>query len=352
MKLLKSSLLLFVVLGFSASLLNAQPRSLTYWSIGVNVGTMYYQGDLDDHGFEPWIGLREDNSKWGSPFRLLRPGFGAQAMYHFNPHMNVSLGLNYGWIGAADSLAREEGDNEFRRFRNLDFRNRIFEASAILNYEFFATDRHYRFRPNWSPYIFAGVAVFYHNPFTYLRDEEIEFYSQDPAVGDLSAYEDERIFLHDLRTEGQGSDCEECDDQYSLVQIAIPVGVGVRFKLTEKMDLRFSAGVRKTFTDHLDDVGSYYYADPEGYLEGRLDSEDPILSYIVSDRSGYRQIYNVNGNDNSGFQVQQADISRGRPINEDFGEKRGFPNQDDWYAIVGFTVSYIIDPGDRCPKFR
>lgn len=328
-------------------------RSYRYWSVGVTVGAMHYQGDLDDHGFQPWISARGDNSKYNfmSTLRLFRPSFGASAMYHFHPHMNLQLGACYGWIGAADSNAYDGGANRYRIFRNLDFRNRIFEASAILNYEFFATDRHYRFRPKFTPYVFAGVAAFYHNPFTYIRKYEMDFYGS--AAGgnyNMTSYDGQRIYLQPLRTEGQGSGCTNCGDAYSLVQVSIPFGIGFRWRLSDRLDLRLHVGIRKTFTDHLDDVGSYYYADPNGYLEGRLDTENQVLSYILSDRSKYRFIWS--GRNNSGYQVQQNDLRRGRQINEDQGEKRGFPNQDDWYAYTGFIVSYVLDPGDRCPKFR
>jgi hypothetical protein len=325
---------------------------------------MHYQGDLDDHGFQPWINASRggDGSKWGNPIRLLRPGFGASAFYHFHPHMNVEIGARYGWIGASDENVRDAGANRFRQFRNLDFRNRIFEASAVLNYEFFATDRHYRFRPRFTPYVFAGLSGFYHNPFTYLRSGEINYYETNfPSLGDLTQYEDQRVYLQGLRTEAQGTQNLAGEEQgvYSLFQLAIPMGIGLRWSLSERLDLRFSAGVRKTFTDHLDDVGSYFYADPNGYLNGTYATENAQLSYILSDRSFYRPAYGAqaiaNGwlpGNNTGYNVQSVDLDQGRAINQDQGEKRGFPNQDDWFAYTGFTLSYVLDPGDRCPKFR
>jgi len=358
MKLLKSYLLTGLLLLTLASNAWAQPRSFRYWSLGFMAGVMHYQGDLDDHGFQPWIALRNDGSKWGSPLKLFRPGFGVNATYHFHPHMSVTFQASYGWIGAADSNARNSGANKYRVFRNLDFRNRIFEAAAILNYDFFATDRHYRFRPRWSPFIYAGVAVYYNNPFTYIRDKEISGYQNDPLLKgeNLEQYRDQRIYLQPLRTEGEGSGINNAPAQYSLVGFAIPLGVGVRWKLSDRVDLRLSFGVRKTFTDHLDDVGSYFYADPKAFLNGGLQTTDPTLSYILSDRSMYRSVENAGtsfpASNNTGFNVQAVDLSRGRQIDEDHGEKRGFPNQQDWYALSGISISYILDPGDRCPKFR
>lgn len=348
MNLLKRITLLFVLMGLASPLL-AQ-RSYKYWTVGVSAGTMYYQGDLDDHGFQPWIGLQsERDASWGSPLQLMKPAFGIQGNYHFHPHMFLRLGGMFGWIGAADSLARDEGSNNARRFRNLDFRNRIVEFSATINYHFFANDRHYRFRPNWNPFIFAGVGVFYHNPYTTLGDDEIAFYSQQTGH-DFSQYEGENIYLQQLRTEGQGTEgCENCEDPYSLVQLSIPIGFGITRRLTDRLDLSFRAGVRKTFTDHLDDVGNVYYSNPESYIDGGAPTDNPFLSYVLSDRSNYRPT-------TTGYEVQTVyEQITGTSIEGDVGtggEKRGFPAQDDWFAYTGFTLNYILDSGPRCPKFK
>lgn len=394
------TLLLLVGLTTAVSL-SAQRRSYSYWSLGAFVGASHYQGDLDDNGFEPWAKLRNDANVAGNPFRLFRPSFGVAANFHFHPHMFVGFGFNYGWLGASDDRTREEGSSEFRAVRGLDFKNRLFEVSAILTYEFLATDRHYRFRPKWSPYIFAGVALFHHNPYTQLRLDDA--YRIDPSVTlpgstadpadyeseikpalELAAtnnpaiagrintfidyYENERnIFLQPLRTEGQGSGQPDTEDQYSRLQFAIPLGIGARVKLTDKLDLRINIGIRKTFTDHLDDLGNNYYADPNGYYNGTYQTENRDLSFLLSDRTN--EVYRATSLDgvNSGgtllpitpaqaansstvFEIQSG---YDQPINDDGGfEVRGWEGQSDWYAFTQVGITYIIDPGDRCPKFK
>ncbi len=381
-------LLTLLLLGAFAGQTSSAQGSYNYWSLGLSVATMHYQGDLDDHGFQPWIGLTrsEDDAQWGSPIDLLRPGFGFQANYHFNPHMFVGFNLNYGWIGADETEAVEPA----RQFRRLHFQNQIFEASALFNYEFFASDRHYRFRPNWSPFVFFGVALFYHNPYTELRLYDLSnyLYTQgyngfdennyqemkailDSDNGDYSAavsdafeqyYEnDERVYLQPLRTEGQGlrdntrpdgdPQCKDCaDDPYSLLQFAIPVGIGVRRKLTDKLDLRFSVGLRKTFTDHIDDVGSIYYPDPDIFFNRSPTTDDPALSYLLTDRSRYRETV---GGFNAHEVQRNIESQPGSVITEDNGgEFRGWTSQDDWFGTINLTLTYILDRGDRCPKFK
>jgi hypothetical protein len=45
---------------------------------------------------------------------------------------------------------------------------------------------------------------------------------------------------------------------YSLLQVAIPFGLGAPFRLNEVLDLWIDIGFRYTFTDYLDDVSKNY----------------------------------------------------------------------------------------------
>jgi hypothetical protein len=57
----------------------------------------------------------------------------------------------------------------------------------------------------------------------------------------------------------------------------------------------------------------------------------------------------------TGYQTQQNYVDQtGNVIRDNTlgAEKRGFENQTDWLAFTGFSINFIIDKGDRCPKFR
>ena len=68
-----------------------------------------------------------------------------------------------------------------------------------------------------------------------------------------------------------------------ITQIAIPLGVGIKWSLGEKFSLVAEYGVRKTFTDYLDDVGGTY-ADPQ-----YLNAEDAIAAQL-SHQISYQDI--------------------------------------------------------------
>lgn len=263
--------------------------STKYFYVGVALGATNYKGDLDDN----------------FTLKFTKPGLGFVGGYKFHPHMSLRLTFNQGWMGASDAKAARDIP---RRRRNLSFRSPLTEGALVFTYEFFANGRKYKYRPDWTPYIFGGAAIFAYNPQAKLGDE----------------YHD----LQPLGTEGQNlgtTSCngELCPDPYSLVQVSIPFGIGVRYRLTDKIDLNVEVGLRKTFTDYLDDV-SGTYADYEA-----LYAQNPTAA-LLSDRID-RSVYPQGGKFWNGI--------------------RGDNTQNDWYVISQVSATYILD-WVKCPKFR
>jgi hypothetical protein len=91
----------------------------------------------------------------------------------------------------------------------------------------------------FSPYIFAGLGLFYYNPYT-------------------NGVNDEKIYLRPLSTEGQGLRQYPGRKVYSLVNVGIPLGGGVKVLIGKKVMLSTEIGFRYTTTDYLDDVSSTY----------------------------------------------------------------------------------------------
>lgn len=278
-------LIVLVVLGTVLQDASAQYRS-KYFYVGVALGATNYKGDLDDN----------------FSLKFTRPGLGIVGGYKFHPHMSVRLGFNQGWIGASDARAARDIP---RQRRNLSFRSPITEGAVTLQYEFFANTRQYKFRPQYTPYIFGGVAVFNFRPQAKLGNE---WYDLQP-----------------LGTEGQflPDAGDQYPEPYSLTQIAFPMGVGVRYKLSKRLDLNVEIGLRKTLTDYLDDVsGTYPNMD-------QLRADNPV-SYLLSDRID-RTVYPEGAGYWNGI--------------------RGDKTQKDWYVLSNVSVTYILD-WVKCPKFR
>ncbi len=77
-----------------------------------------------------------------------------------------------------------------------------------------------------------------------------------------------RVYLKPLSTEGEGLPGYPDRKPYSLTQLAIPFGGGVKFAITNDWHIGLEVGLRKLFTDYLDDVSSTY-ADPNDLLTAK-----------------------------------------------------------------------------------
>lgn len=247
--------------------------------VGVFLGGSYYTGDLNPHqhfnqNTNPAIGLTYRRTTRGK-------------RYAFRLH-----GM-YGKIEAYDY----QNKNGFYQNRNLNFVSEIYEAAAILEVNFFKyelgnTDRHF-----FSPFLFGGLAYFYHNPKASLNGDLFE--------------------LQPLGTEGQNTSSNP-DDYYKLYQFSVPFGIGIKMNVSKRLGLAFEYGVRKTFTDYLDDV-SKKYVNPSV-----LTSQAGSLTQRLSDRS-------IN-------QIGDRNI----------GVNRGITQANDWYYFAGVTLTFIINSPNQC----
>lgn len=312
--------------------LSVHAQKYEHFSAGFQLGTCHYQGDLDDDGFEIW------KTGGSNPIRqqLFRPAFGFQLNYHFNPYMYTRLAFNQGWIGAADSLNTDLA----RRWRNLHFQSSITEFSLQFVLELRANNDFYRYRKVWTPYIFAGVALFHFNPRAAANPDWRARYPR------LFPYKDDTYELQPMGTEGQNFPAEirkkyGLNDPYSLTQFAIPLGVGVRFRLSRYVDLRIDASLRKTFTDYLDDVSGNNYAPPFLYENNRFaDSR----AFLFADRSGYAN-FGINRSQFYGNVEEEVRFLGAYRLQKPDGtqaEIRGNPKDKDMYGFINIGITRIL----------
>ena len=260
-----------------------------YNSVGFSLNAMNYFGDV-----VPVTNF--------SSFRLgaTRLGAGVSITRRFYPRLSGRFALTYGRITGSDALTTDgvsSPDALFRRQRNFTFRNDIFEASAVAVVDLIENRNNYLKRPDFVPYVFAGVAGFHHNPQGLYTD---------------GTYVD----LQPLKTEGQA---------YSKTQFSIPFGGGIRYRINRNFDASLEIGWRKTFTDYLDDVSTKYV--PDAALTG-----------------AYAKYF--------GRGITLADPTGTFAGFSDAGNKRGTTTRDDWYIVTGVTLNYILTPRIKNPKFR
>jgi hypothetical protein len=251
-----------------------------YHEVGGMVNTAYYIGDINTTNHLP------------TQFNL---GGGLIYRYNFNDRVAFKGSILYGRIYAHD----EDAESEWQQNRNLSFRSDIFEFSGQIEINFLTYEIGDEKRPS-SPYIFAGLSLFRHNP--------------------QAEFNDRWVDLQPLGTEGQG--IEGFEDRYNLTQISIPFGIGFKFNIWNNLAGAVEWGMRRTFTDYLDDV-STTYVNPT-----LLEEENGPLAALLADRS----------------------LEPLAPDNTNTEYQRGETNREDWYIFTGLMLTYKIGkPRIKCP---
>lgn len=260
--------LCFMFLGFQA----VQAQSFYNWKrdrklmLGFGLGTTNYYGDINN------------------PKQVISPNLNVSLNleYPASPRVNMRLEFMYYQISGADSEYEGSSSAEDRYIRNLSFTANNFEATIGATYSFYKDNRVYYRRPKLNPYALLGIGFTTVNP--------------------RAQYQGEWYKLRDIQTEGV---------EYSGAALVIPFGAGVKFKVTNTLNIAFEVAYRVTFTDYLDDV-SRTYIDQSNF------AGDPVAA-ILADR---RQ--------ELGYPPAAA------------GKIRGNPESNDGYLVIGLKGTYYL----------
>ena len=234
------------------------------WEVGFNFGPSFFLGDLGGNSGKGTNNMKDLNFEFT---KLMKGVF--VTMYPKN-WVGLRLAANYTYLEGDDAIINTTGIDElWRKQRNLDFKTTVIEGHIAL--EVFPTmllNRQSEYEPRLRPYAFAGIGVFHFNPQGSLTD----------ANGNKSWY-----YLQPLRLEGQGMAEYPYSKPYKLTQINIPFGGGIKYFLSDRINMSAEVLYRKTFTDYIDDV-SKRYIDPNSYNK-YLSTQEATLAYKLSDKA-------------------------------------------------------------------
>jgi len=261
----KCFIIILISIGFSA-------RSQNFFTTAFG-GLSNYQGDIQDNAFT-----------------LLRskPAWGLGLMFELNNRMLIRADFTAGKIYGDDRYSKKN------RARNLSFRSDIAEFSIGFEYVLFNL---YEYKV--SPYAFAGVGIFKFSPY-------------------VNAPNGSKIILSELDTEGQGFFAGRT--KYKLRQVCIPFGGGLQWAITDNKRLALVVGIRKTFTDYLDDVSTTY-----------------VDRNLLAQKKGQQSV---------SFAYRGDELANGDPYPVE-GTRRGNPANDDWYYVAGISMRVRIVPKGR-----
>ncbi len=251
-------------------ILSLQIQSLFVYSqdyvdeFGILGGGSYYIGDLN-----PYRHFNNYNYNFGGLYRrTLR-----------SKQIVLRAHIMYGRVATSNSTT------------DLSFRSSILEIGPAIEINFMPFEIGERKKYKGTPYLFGGITYFKMNP-------------QTNNNGDW-------VSLQTLGTEGQGSSLNT-NSQYKSQQISLPVGIGVKINLSKRFALNAEYGIRKTFTDYLDDVSGTYVN------LNQLEAENGELSSELSKSTGID------------------------------GLQRGNAQNKDWYSIYNIGLCFRILPSNEC----
>ena len=305
---MKKSLVYFIFLLTTLSSYSQRWKSVRH-EVSFGVGASNFLGDLGGSKGIGTHGIKD------LKLRTTRPTIMVGYKYMLNPYFSVKGSLLWGLLSGDDSVTK----NLVRNNRNLSFRSNLGEASAYIEYYPYAE----RVTPRYKiggisgnrafslmPYIFAGVGISAFNPKANL--------------------EGEWLALQPLGTEGQG--LAGRPDKYQRITLALPMGVGVKYRIDKQLAVSFELSLRYTMSDYIDDVSTSYY------IREEIGEAYGASAAALSDRALDPSL-GLSG-------VQEYNDGRNNYL------QRGNPKYNDAYMFGIFSIHYRLLPGTTfIPKF-
>ncbi|MFK7903841.1 MAG: hypothetical protein AB8B69_01890 [Chitinophagales bacterium] len=224
--------ILIICLGILMSLSTFAQQNFYKYRLGITGGTMLYYGDLTDD--YPRV---KQYTEWAKGLTLDKSLSRASSM---------RLAFSKGKIRYNDRTRNWSGDfvdNNPNFDRGLNFETDLWDAAFSF---VFHADNNAMLddRAFFSPYFTVGIGVTHFDVFGDLLDTNGAVYNfEDNPL--LMQDDDFETDLRKLDTERSG---------YDDISLHIPIGLGFKFRLSDRLNLNLETNIKYMFTDYLDDV--------------------------------------------------------------------------------------------------
>ncbi len=201
-------------IAFTATFTAVSAQNKSNYEVGINAGTLIYQGDLS-------------NSALGS-VKNLKPAIGVYVTKELDTYFSLRANLLYGKISEDES---QYSSPSWKQLRNFKFSTSVTELSTVLVWNFLG-DNGVKDYHMFSPYIFGGLGLsLLHVKRDWSGINSTVFDNKSSAIIGLGI-----DTLHATPT----------------ILPVIPVGIGLRYALSNKISIRAEATYRLTFSDYID----------------------------------------------------------------------------------------------------
>lgn len=287
------------------------------------VGATQFLGDLGGRnqiGSDYFFDLDAASTRY-----IINVGF----RYKLSQYVSIKTGVSGGEVSGDDRYTEEP----YRSNRNLHFRSPVIEWATQVEVSWMRESIGSRYkirrvrgrgRKGSQVYVygFAGVALLYMNP--------------------MAKFDGKWYPLRGLRTEGQGF--VPSREQYSNVQFTIPFGIGMKYALDKQSSIGIEYGLRKTFTDYMDDVSTTYVYTREGH------ERDPAATQIIIDALDYDDV--AMGLADPSLEAISPNAEWTGGCSACPGQQRGDPTDLDSYMFLTITYNRKIRTTRKgLPKF-
>lgn len=264
--------------------------------IGIQLGTSNLVGDIGKTKYlNPFPNNLDNISNEGIPF------YGA-IMYrmNFNPYQSLRFRFAYNHVQFNDKYAQEY----YRQNRGYSDTNSVYELSAIFDYNFLPVNDEQR--SMLSPYIFGGLSGLF---FSNTQITAVNDFNRDASGNAITPTSDEDFntnFTYGKRA--------------TKFSVAIPFGVGLKYKFNYNWAIFGELMFRATFTDAID--------------------------YSKMDNSDVKKIYNrdilASANSTKSLLQTEPYLTVSDQRVEDYLKARevGNINSKDWVNTISLGISY------------
>lgn len=264
--------------------------------IGIQLGTSNLVGDIGKTKYlNPFPNNMNNISNDGLPFY-------AAFMYrmNFNPYQSLRFRFAYNHVQFNDKYAQEY----YRQNRGYSGTNSVYELSAIFDYNFLPVNDEQR--SMLSPYIFGGLSGLF---FSNTQITAVNDFNRDSSGNAITPTSDEDFntnFTYGKRA--------------TKFSVAIPFGVGLKYKFNYNWAIFGELMFRATFTDAID--------------------------YSKMDNSDVKKIYNrdilASANSTKSLLQTEPYLTVSDQRVEDYLKARevGNINSKDWVNTISLGISY------------
>lgn len=314
--LLLSVLLIPAVTKSQASLSFGKLR----FEAAIDLGPSVFLGDLGGHRGKGTYFIKDYN------FPVTKLMKGLSLSIYPSEWIGFRVAGNFTQLTGDDSYINTNGKWELtRKVRDIEFRSNLQEVyGAFEIYPSVLANMKYDYVPRLRYYGVIGAGWFHFNP---------QSPYVDPATGKTTW-----IDLKPLHLEGQGIIAGR--KEYNLSGLMIPMGLGIKYDVTDRWVIGLEVLHRKTFTDYVDDV-SIRYADI-----------NQIAPYLTPQQQVYARYFLGQGITNLQLRSPYG-----------AGRRRGNPKRNDAYFSYTFKFAYKFGnlynsifqnslKQVRCPSYR